>query len=151
MLYFVGFRQTQPGLPNHRMSTRIRSPHVILKSPQLRFKLEKKTALGRGSRSDRPCYHAHTRWTLQAATGHGRVMLHTRPDRASSQLTTSHWKLTTTAVNKFSRRTRYSCSTLISALTFDLDLRPSPSIPQRAVVMTHAQAKSRLSVSWFKR
>jgi len=78
MLYFAGFRQTQPGLPNHRMSTRIRSPHVILKSPQLRFKLEK-TAVLRGSRSDRPCYHAHTRWTLQAATSHGRVMLHTRP------------------------------------------------------------------------
>ena len=45
MLYFAGFRQTQPGLPNHRMSTRIRSPHVILKSPQLRFKLEKKLLL----------------------------------------------------------------------------------------------------------
>jgi len=45
MLYFAGFRQTQPGLPNHRMSTRIRSPHVILKSPQLSLKLEKKLPL----------------------------------------------------------------------------------------------------------
>ena len=52
-----------------------------------------------------------------AALGH-------RHGRVSSQLRTSQCRPTTTSINQCELRCRYSCSTHIFALTFDLDLVP---------------------------
>ena len=61
----------------------------------------RKTALGRGSRSDQPRYHAHTCWTppLPPASAVSRRTLR----RASSQQMTSQWKPTTMAINQHPR------------------------------------------------
>ena len=89
-----------------------------------------KSVLDRGPRADRPCYYAHNHSTpppplTLAASRH-------TPRRASSQLITSQWKPTTTAVNQHAfdvavdiYHNHVQCST---ALNFDFhpELWPWP-------------------------
>jgi len=86
--------------------------------------ITRKTVLDRGSRSDRPRYHAHTRWTppLPLASASPRRT----PRRGSAQLMT--WQNpTTTAVDQYSwRRYRHMSGTHFCT---NLNLWPWLSIP----------------------
>ena len=77
------------------------------------------TVLDRGSRSDRPRNHAHTRWTPPLPLASTEPRRTTR--RAGSQLITSQWKPATTAINQYSQDAVVDTG---ETLSIDLCLRP---------------------------
>jgi len=75
------------------------------------FLTPKNCASGRGSRLDRPHYHAHTRWNSPLQVTAAATRRATR--HASWQLMTPKWKPSTAAVNQYSQVPQYTLAIIL--------------------------------------
>jgi len=114
------------------------------------------TAVGQGSRSDRPRYHTHGRRNSPLPLAS--VVPRHKPRRASPQLTTSRWRPTATAVNQYSCNaaanthvehtdTQY-CNCCIDLRLERMTLTYSP---RRDMATTNARAKIEVVGHLFER